>query len=984
MNHGYLSNYENTHISPKVQRPEISLNPRLAEVETDREWTAARCKRLLRALTSRVAILRKEVYKYSNIRQSDPEFKDTLFGLKLATKFKKKEPLEWKKRNQRVKQTYGGIRKTKQSLNTIRKKTSSLPGEVLVPTPVLMRVRGDQNLEQGSSVKINLFKNHDQIFEGNRCTNHNTSQGFKNFLQPGQGERCNNSTDTRYDIFDKIYHGFESLLHSTLDTKSIARKKGSRTLLDMSLRAIPKYIVEQQELLQMHFKESGSKSTIEYRDICGEIYDELENFGTCGYGWKRLRDIVRAHGLQVISDTIKEGLFDLEFCYTLISLCIQNSAFEEAQTILTSFLSCTTFSQPKSVDDKICEPFNLLQKFSKHKNQTSFFYRTLSDLISERILPFEWLASTNLGIIWTGLIQSLTLDSLEYEAFEFCEIAFPLFLKYPDASLKQKDGTSQKNGHLGTLIGFDDAVKNTFSSLLTILVSISILDNKFEEKIYIKAARPSTFRYEFINSFLRRCLGYVPVHFEINEQYLLLLVANLITINKKNQIDSGKTILESLSNALKKIKNSVTKFSKVAMFLCQVAQCCGKGTSGLGYEYLQLIHLRLKEFQSESITLNFLKGIIVDSSFIFARKVPRHQHVEYAASMNATHLIQSHNVKAPMMNLSEDLNGSNVCGFRWEEGIGEWVTVTPAVNKLKRKFAERADCDSSSCVPPNLRHSVMSQSIIYENAQSNCGITPIKDLAIKCPIFTQSRRSKNYTVYCESPLKQKSKENKNLDKQSNLYNINEILSEEFVFSPDKHDKSSRQCSITDCGIVTCNIELSDNREPAILSCSPNPFFRFTHHSLSFTNQLSPRIDENKITLNTRIKDRIHANLGSNISSGRNITVSSQCNDSQLWKIASTCENDDGDEDELSFLSTAVNNLTSDSKSVIFKNSDIIKNSNSQHSNNVNKKKIRVFGCDSVGKHTRIENARVSRIFPRRTRSSNLLCEQTGSEDELCS
>ncbi|RKF56860.1 hypothetical protein OnM2_078045 [Erysiphe neolycopersici] len=995
MNYGSLSSNKNTYISTPEQRAEILLNQRQSHDEIDRKWTAARCKRLLRAITSRVAILRKEVNRYSNNVQSESELKHANFGSEVTIELKEKDFPKLKNRKQKVKRTYGRIRKTKnlcdkslQTSNTLKEKAFFLPSQVLVPTPVLTRLRGDRKIEQGAAT-LSPFKTHYEKYEESRYSLYNGARDSRLFQHFGQGEVRDVSNGAQSEIYDKIYHAFETLLHTTLDVKSATNSKGSRSLQDMTLRVIPKYIVEQQELLQIYAHDSGSKSTLEYRDICGEIYDELENFGTYGYGWKGLRNIVRAHGLQVISDAIKERLFNLESCNALISLCLNNGASEEARTILTSFLSCTAFSRPQAIDDILCEPLGLLQRFSNLQNQTSFFYHTLSNLLSECKLPFEWLASKNFGIIWTGLIKSFALDSLDYEAFDFCETAFSLFLNYPNIPLNCRDSTNDISEHRGSIVDFDDAVKNTFSSLLTILVSISILDNNSGRQIFTTATGSTICRYDFIISFLRKCIDYVPTQSEVNEQYLLLLFANLLAVKEDTQLISNNFILDSLSNVLKNIQNSVTKFSKVAMFVCQVAQCCGKGTSGLGYDYLQLIHFRIKKFKSGTATTNFLKGIIVDSALIFARKVPRYQHVEYAASMNASYFIQPHNEKMSLGNLSWDKDDKNFSGFRWEEGIGEWVTVTPAVTKLKKKFAvtEHIENEFSPRKLQDPPHSVICRSITYKTNQLNCEQTPFQDLATEASVLTPSQPPKNEILHYESPLKQKSKVNKDLIQPNSLYCVNRLSYKKLISLQKKPDENTRQSNIANYGMIMCNIEVSNNQGPIVLSSSPNPFYKFAHNSLYFTNHSPSREHKSTPLLGTQIKIPNRSSLCSNNSLGkRKFSKSSLSKYNQTWDNVSSCEDD---EDELSFLSTScpfasVNESDSDTKSVSVMDSSITTSSSSQDLNNANKKETHYLGYDLVGRKTRLESIKKRRLFPKRTRSSQrFLQQQVGSEDELC-
>ena len=86
------------------------------------------------------------------------------------------------------------------------------------------------------------------------------------------------TTAARYTTYEGIYNGLEALLRATTPVKlETKRRKGARSLFSTSLRAVPRYIIQQEALLQAHMEETGSKSAIESRDISMEIYDQLVN-----------------------------------------------------------------------------------------------------------------------------------------------------------------------------------------------------------------------------------------------------------------------------------------------------------------------------------------------------------------------------------------------------------------------------------------------------------------------------------------------------------------------------------------------------------------------------------------------------------------------------------------------------------------------------------------------------------------------------------
>jgi hypothetical protein len=68
------------------------------------------------------------------------------------------------------------------------------------------------------------------------------------------------TTAARYTTYEGIYNGLEALLRATTHIKlETKHRKGARSLLSTSLRAVPYYIIQQEALLQAHMEETRSK-----------------------------------------------------------------------------------------------------------------------------------------------------------------------------------------------------------------------------------------------------------------------------------------------------------------------------------------------------------------------------------------------------------------------------------------------------------------------------------------------------------------------------------------------------------------------------------------------------------------------------------------------------------------------------------------------------------------------------------------------------
>jgi hypothetical protein len=113
---------------------------------------------------------------------------------------------------------------------------------------------------------------------------------------------------------------------------------------------------------------------------------------------------------------------------------------------------------------------------------------------------------------------------------------------------------------------------------------------------------------------------------------------------------------------------------------------------------------------------NFLREIIVDSALAFAQEVPHRKHLDYAATMEGNfHGIQS---KPRVSVIPGQILDSSRIGFRWEEGISEWVTVTPSIGISKcMDLKEFTRADQTPFRPPPRQRSVREVGLLPGRAR---------------------------------------------------------------------------------------------------------------------------------------------------------------------------------------------------------------------------------------------------------------------------
>ncbi|KAF8864155.1 hypothetical protein BDZ45DRAFT_56000 [Acephala macrosclerotiorum] len=689
-----------------VRRRESTINTRQFNADPEQEWTTARCQRLLRALTSRVAILKKEISRFA---QPGKDSNDDAGPRKVSAS--KGGDADWNQARKRIRKTYstrgGKVNNGPQARgrvskgsNTNKGRNSLIPGEVLVPTPLLARARGERPVEPAPLMTIQIPHEVDVMKTKRRRTRYTTGVPEGSFqLSKPLREIRQDITAIKYTTFEGIYNGLEALLRATEQERPDTGRKGARSLSTMALRAIPRYVTEQECLLEAYMQETGSKSAIQSRDIATEIYDELEGFGTSGYGWPQLRAVVRSHGIQVLGDAIRAGLFDMDFCGALVTLCIHTSAIDEAQSLLSALVSSAPYSRPKALHDSLSRPVAMLCKFAQHMGRHSFQYRQLAYIITSKLLPVEWLATKEFGSIWTEAIQSLRPESDNGDVLTFL-----------DTSLSTLSTFGLSTGHRANTAptastGMVEAVGNTFSSLLTAFLSIIILNKETKDQ-----EQPDNIvseRCDHFATLLRNCLiGYKHSNSSTTSPSILPLLANLFIDHEQTNLWAsgshvGDILLAHLERSGDDFASISSTYSEAVMFVCRVARCCGRGASNSGFEYLEHLHLMLESLLCGRSGSNVLMGLIVDSAFAFAQKVPDRKHLDYATSMDTKYYTRGFDSDASLHNMSVNDNDDENSGFRWEEGIGEWVTATPAAENAKRKFAsDQASADDSECDTP--------------------------------------------------------------------------------------------------------------------------------------------------------------------------------------------------------------------------------------------------------------------------------------------
>ncbi|KAI1769227.1 hypothetical protein GGR53DRAFT_475011 [Hypoxylon sp. FL1150] len=673
--------------TPYKPRPPVFRLERSAEAL--KPWTAARCHRLLRPLLSRIAFLRRDVMPLTL-----PNPADDVFGqdVNRAGADEQSPNKQWLKPRKRVRLTYSQRRPSgpgsEQATSTKDPRTpgttsylkqnekSRMPGELVAATPLLRRARGHL-------IPSPILTRSQRPTQESEESGDGSNQDFRpKRKQKDLDQRLarfrTQPASNRHGDLEAIYKSLDALLKATRTDNH--RRRGARSLLDMCLRKVPQYIEELEAWERMEAAENGTVSTLDNDDTSAYIYNYLESFAPSqALGWRHLRAVVRADGLKAVRQAMSEGLFGDGFSELLIDLCVQNQALPEAEELIATLID-RQYSQPKtgyscSTDEASLRCLTVLRSFSSKYGRTSFLLRQYSLLLSSGNLPQEWLATRDFEHVWASAARCLSKAEPADDAVAFMKYSVPLLCRQKQPLTSGPEAArSEKNALPNT---------QTLTSALTMLATMSWLG---EIELYsASVSEVEITKICFIGDRLRYILSSCMVDLEssratrCNLGNELLRMALFLSSSAARGDDNIRFRLKySIEQAWRQNTNQNStrnggarhRLSDMASLVSSVARSCGRGMSLASHNCLDTIFVQLECLDLDPKVLASMKAV---AAFSLAQQTNNVKDFMYAERLASS---QSSTAAG-----GDARSRSLFTGYRWEETIGEWVTVSPVANK---------------------------------------------------------------------------------------------------------------------------------------------------------------------------------------------------------------------------------------------------------------------------------------------------------------
>jgi hypothetical protein len=381
-------------------------------------------------------------------------------------------------------------------------------------------------------------------------------------------------------------------------------------------------------------------------------------------------------------------------------MCLQLACLEEAEVLLSSIATTLHIPKPWSPQNRLFDgsvslTLATLKAYTTFTGRPGLLYRTLERLLQNRVLPAMWLATKDFGELWNDLIQSITSRDAHYTySASFFRAAM--------------ESAIHANIHNPILPGTEDcplqiAHTKTSSSVLATLTAITILRQELSGSAEQHSQRSAVHLKRLLQSIFVRYYLYRNSHpgssFPARSPHSVFIMYGALLVGDWNAAKPSRCLQSCLWELVPGKNNITTKTNdenshcktelaiEAGAFLSSVARCCGKAVQDDGFEYMKRIEsivlLAMKEQRKQIADLH--RSIIVESAYGFAKGTRNRQHQTWAEDLEQRiyGYQESRNYDEELDDsLEEDDFG---LGYRWEEGISEWVARTPAIVAIKNR-----------------------------------------------------------------------------------------------------------------------------------------------------------------------------------------------------------------------------------------------------------------------------------------------------------
>jgi hypothetical protein len=686
----------------------------MAAGDDELPWTTSRCNRLLRPISSKLAKLRKELERprsaggeartvSSAFATRGSPHKTTNFT-RAAVKprgFDKARDPDYRpdaKAGAGNKKTYGG-RGARRAAGIQRSardtSNASRPGEIAF-TPLIARL--GRQLHSSPQVQNSPLKK----YAKNRGP---LMVDVQEIQAPGDLQK----------LIQGLFEAYANLLQATTITNK-KRWNGTRSLMGSCLRKLPAYIELEEHFAKLDREAEDDED--EDCDVGAEIYEQLESHfeGRLGRGWRPFKEVVRAHATSLLCGAITDGILDLPSLSVLATHCINVSAWDEAERLILAYVTLLEpVSIPSTLKHNLFERYPYLsavKRFVDRSGRHRLMFDLLEHMIAFELLPLEWFATECMRPIWDRLARSTSDNDHRTiaHAFQFLQTITIAGMGLPDERLLEVDATGGVRRFVPSVReDLRQALDTTFGSLFTVLCSIALVSQRRHDDVGKVTAQRILWILDALilaissRKGIQAEVGLLEPAAEDTQTFAQRASWTIFAsvLLRLDSCRSGSSLLcldvTNLISCLTRTCNQyVTQGIDISSLLGTLPALVSSTARGTGRIWKDDGFEQFKRLIQPMISLSgcrlphklwTLKRLALESAVQFACSTGKTEHMSYTTDIEKKMQTQGRLVIIPSPNRMNSPSGSG--GFRWEEGIGEWVDCTPfvkqTVNPIMRK-----------------------------------------------------------------------------------------------------------------------------------------------------------------------------------------------------------------------------------------------------------------------------------------------------------
>ena len=645
-----------------------SFKRRQTARESLQPWTPTRCHRLLRPLKTHVSALRREIDLEDSERLSDGVSQD---GAAETNRSGLQHTYSRRGQKARGRPSISAVPKHSSAGTPKRRPKRSItqPGEIVLPTPVIRRARGQQLSSPAQQPPV---ADAEVVIKGKKRFSDFRGQRTPSILTTLESEMQplrNRVSATRYSLYDSILRAVHSILTAT--AVSSPASPGSRSLVAMCLRMVPEYIGELEYWEQRDAEEEGTKSTLQNSEISNEIYGELEAMLPTGREAGHLRTVVRAHAIKVVRDSIAEGLLDDSFSIILIRLCCKTKSFREGEELLQELID-RSYPKPRGAASTFDEsrklaPLKTLRDFARESGRPQFMQRQLCKLLKQQQLPLLWLSTREFGAIWSCMVKALSRDDI-------CDDTVSLAVQtITTLSAQTRLETVSLRTHSKDLKSLSH---QTLVSAITAVSTLSILGQEARDSPVCQTVQTSrSSASQKVGYIIQRCMYELrrvrKSSWPVTILNLAAFFTNTLPDSHKGSIESG--VLGRIISGQESVEGR-QHYEAVTSLIGAIAQYCGRGSAQPSHCYVNRL---CDQLEQELSPIGSPRTLRMDCAFVLAERTNDLRDLAFAESLDAART-REQVIPTPRRK-------SVSSAYRWDEDICEWITVTPAPTRRQQR-----------------------------------------------------------------------------------------------------------------------------------------------------------------------------------------------------------------------------------------------------------------------------------------------------------